>query len=614
MKVQMSRDRLLQSMLYSRFHMKVSSFHALAFASLLSPLFSQAAAQSVAAPQTGASPADGIWLGTLGGTLRVQLQLKLGPAGTCALDSLDQGAPGIPCNNLQLSGQTLTFDVPAVQGKYSGTLSADGKTISGTWTQGTPQPLVLERQVTAIATRKPSPRPTDPAMPPVAVAELKPVLDADLALTLTSGPLAPETHGGVTIGVVQHGVRRIYSYGTAQPNSVFEIGSITKTFTGLILAQMVEQGKVHLDDPVRELLPPSTVAKPASGDEITLVEISDQHAALPRLPDNFHPADKNNPYADYDVKALYAYIAKHGVAHPADAPFLYSNLAVGLLGQALANRAGVPYPTLLHDQVTGPLKMTDTAIALTPAMQARFIQGYDGSGNPAHAWDLDSMAGAGGIRSTAADMLTYLEAQLHPDHLLASALVTPDGKTLPAAIPMSHVIRAEVDNGQHVALNWFRIDATGSYWHNGGTGGYSSYALFNPDKDYALVVLSNTSPDVPFADNLGAHIEQRLTGVAAVKLAREFPKIVDVDPKVLDGYTGQYQLAPNFILTVTRDGTHMITQATGQGMIEIFPESQTKFFTKTIDADITFVMDDQGRATSLVLHQNGADHTAPRAR
>lgn len=211
-------------------------------------------------------------------------------------------------------------------------------------------------------------------------------------------------------------------------------------------------------------------------------------------------------------------------------------------------------------------------------------------------------------------MLTYLEAQLHPDHLLVSALVTPDGKTLPAAIPMSHVIRAEVGNGQQIALNWFRIDATGSYRHNGGTGGHSSYALFNPDKDYALVVLSNTSPDVPFADNLGAHIEQRLTGVAAVKLAREFPKIVDVDPKVLDGYTGQYQLAPNFILTVTRDGTHMITQATGQGMIEIYPESQTKFFTKTIDADITFVTGDQGRATSLVLHQNGADHTAPRVK
>jgi CubicO group peptidase (beta-lactamase class C family) len=471
---------------------------------------------------------------------------------------------------------------------------------------------VLERQPTAFAVPKPPAPPSDAAKPPVAVTDLKPILDADLAIALKSGPLAPETHGGVTIGVVQHGVRRIFSYGTAQPDSVFEIGSITKTFTGLILAQMVQQGKVHLDDPVRVLLPPDTVAKPATSDEITLLDISDQHAALPRMPDNFHPADKSNPYADYDAKALYAFIAKHGVAHPADAPFLYSNLAVGLLGQALANRAGVQYPTLLHDQVIGPLKMTDTAIVLTPAMQSRFIQGYDVNAKPAHAWDLEALAGAGGIRSTAADMLAYLEAQLHPDHLPAGALATPQGKTLAAAIAQSHLLRAEAGDGMHIALNWFRIDATGSYWHNGGTGGYSSYALFNPDKDYAIIVLFNTSPGVPFADTLGAHIEQRLTGKPALKLAREFPKVVDIDPKVLDGYTGQYQLAANFILTVTRDGTHMMTEATGQGKIEIFPESQTKFFTKVMEADITFVTDDQGRATSIILHQNGADHPAPR--
>ncbi|MDP9049181.1 MAG: beta-lactamase family protein [Acidobacteriota bacterium] len=598
--------------------MNVSLFPALAFASLIWPLFSSTPAQSVSAPQAPVSPADGIWLGALHPTpamqLRIQLHLKLGSAGTCALDSLDQGANAIPCNNLQLSGQMLTFDVPAVQGKFTGTLSDDGKTITGAWTQGSPLPLVLERQAAALAVPKPPTPPSDAAMPPVAVADLKPVLDADLALSLKNGPLAPEKHGGVTIGVVQHGIRSIFSYGTAKPDSVFEIGSISKTFTGLILAQMVQQGEVHLDDPVRVLLPPDTVAKPTTGDEITLLDISDQHAALPRMPDNFHPADKSNPYADYDAKALYAFIAKHGVAHPADAPFLYSNLAVGLLGQALANRAGVPYPALLHDQVTGPLKMTDTSIPLTPVTQSRLIQGYDGNAKPAHAWDLDALAGAGGIRSTAADMLVYLDAQLHPDRLPAGALATPHGKTLPAAIAQSHILRAEAGGGMHIALNWFRVDATGSYWHNGGTGGYSSYALFNPDQDYAIVVLFNTSPDVPFADLLGAHIEQRLTGQPALKLAREFPEIVDINPKVLDGYTGQYQLAPNFILTVARDGTHMTTQATDQGKIEIFPESQTKFFTKAMEADITFVTDDQGRATSIILHQNGADHPAPRVK
>ena len=370
---------------------------------LVSTVFGLAQTPGSAAPAVSPS-ADGIWLGTLHAgptSLRLQLHLKAGPAGVgnCTMDSLDQGAPGIPCENLQVIGNAVTFDVSAVQGKFSGTLSTDGKTLTGTWMQGGVLPLVLERQATAVASPKatpPPPPPMDAAMAAVGVADLKAVLDRDLAISLKSGPLAAEKHGGVTIGVVQHGVVRVFSYGTAKPDSVFEIGSITKTFTGLILAQMVEQGKVKLDDPVRELLPPDTVAKPASGAEITLIDISDQHAALPRMPDNFHPADKNNPYADYDAKALYAFIAKHGVAHPADAAFVYSNLAVGLLGQALANRANVPYPMLLHDQITGPLSMHDTAIALTPEMQTRFIPGYDGNGRPAHAWDLDALAGLAG--------------------------------------------------------------------------------------------------------------------------------------------------------------------------------------------------------------------------
>lgn len=467
-----------------------------------------------------ASAASGIWLGTLnaGGTpLRIQLRLKSGGQ-DCALDSLDQKAFGIPCGNVQLSGEDLTFDVPAVKGKFAGKLSADGQTLTGTWTQGAPLPLVLTRQKEAVT--GPAPKPPDPAMPPVSLADLHSVLDHDLAGQLSSGQLAPATHAGVTIGIIEHGKRLVFCYGTAKPDSVFEIGSISKTFTATILAQMVEQGKVRLDEPVRELLPPGTVTKPASGAEITLVDLSDQHSGLPRMPDNFHPADPANPYADYDAKLLYAYMAKQGVALPPNAPFGYSNLGVGLLGQALANRANLPYPALLQAQVTGPLGMHDTAITLTPAMQTRFIQGYDGDHKPAHAWDLLALAGAGGIRSTADDMLTYLQAQLHPDSLPPSAKKEPDGKTLPHAIAMTHAVHADVGGGMHIALNWFRIDETGSYWHNGGTGGYSSYALFNPDKDFAVVVLSNTTvgPD-SISDALGSHIAQRLSGLPAVSLA-----------------------------------------------------------------------------------------------
>ncbi len=464
------------------------------------------------------SALDGIWLGTLhagAASLRMQLHLQQDDGKwTCALDSLDQDAMGIPCTVTSAAGP-IVIEVPAVQGKLSVSLTAG--MLTGTFTQGASLPITLEHQTTAA---KPKPRPPlDPALPPADAKSIKSILDKDLATALTSGALAPSTHAGVTIGVISHGQRTVFSYGTAKPDSVFEIGSISKTFTGLILAQMVEQKSVRLDEPVRELLPPGTAAKP-SGTEITLVDLSDQHSGLPRMPDNFAPADPANPYADYDAKRLYAYISAHGVALPPNAPFGYSNLGVGLLGAALANRANLSYGDLLHLQITGPLNMTDTAIALTSSMRARFIVGHDSAHNPAHAWDLDALAGAGGIRSTAADMLTYLEAQLHPDKLPASAAGTPQGKTLPAALYASQKIHADVAGGTNIALNWFHVETTDSYWHNGGTGGYTSYALFNPGDDYALIVLFNTAGDKDaFADKLGQHIAQRLDGKPAIPLA-----------------------------------------------------------------------------------------------
>jgi len=191
----------------------------------------------------------------------------------------------------------------------------------------------------------------DPALAPVAAADLQSVLDKDLAEVLKSEELAPTTGAGVSIAVVEHGVRRIFSYGTAKPDSIFEIGSVTKTFTGLLLSQLVEQNKVKFDEPVRELLPPGTVAKPA-GDEITLLDLATQHSGLPRMPDNFKPADLDNPYADYRAANLYEFLAKQGVAKPAKTDFVYSNLGFGLLGQALAVRSGLSYPVLLKNEIT----------------------------------------------------------------------------------------------------------------------------------------------------------------------------------------------------------------------------------------------------------------------
>jgi CubicO group peptidase (beta-lactamase class C family) len=418
---------------------------------------------------------------------------------------------GLPCDDVQFKADKFSFELTVAKGRFSGTLSENGDELDGIWSQGQDMPLRLTRQAAAIAVKAPGPPKYDEALAPVPVGELKAVLDRDLAAAIKDGALAPATNGGVVIGVVQRGTRRIFAYGPVKEDSIFEIGSISKTFTALILAQMVAQHKVKLDDPVRELLPPGTVAKP-EGAEITLLDLATQHSGLPRMPDNFHPADPQDPYADYRPANLYEFIAKKGVSKPADTQFNYSNLGLGLLGQALANRAGMSYPELLKALVTGPLGLNDTVVKLSPEQEKRFAQGHGPGHQPARPWNLDALAGAGAIRSTAGDMLTYLEAQLHPDR-------TPSG-TLGSALAMCHELRADALPGMKIGLAWLYETDKGAFWHNGGTGGFSSYALFHPKEDFVVVVLYNTTlgANGSFADRLGEHIAERLSGKPAISL------------------------------------------------------------------------------------------------
>jgi serine-type D-Ala-D-Ala carboxypeptidase/endopeptidase len=473
-------------------------------------------------PAAISSPVDGIWLGTLQAgsqSLRIQITVTSDNMGQefCSLDSLDQGALDLPCSKVVYVDRKLSFDVPSVHGHWAGELSVDQTTLTGVWNQGVPLPLNLSRQ-----SKRWSPPPIvhGAAMAPVDVANIQTVLSSDLEEALKSGALSPATSAGLTIGIVQHGERRVFAYGTAKPDSIYEIGSITKTFTGLILAQLVQQGVVKLDEPVRQLLPIGAIAKPPVA-EISLLDLITQHSGLPRMPDNFKPSDPDNPYADYHAANLYQFLSAHGLDKVEGAAFLYSNLGVGLLGQALANRAGVPYPTLLAEQVTMPLGMRDTVVTLSAEQQHRFIEGHTADHRIAHAWDLEALAGAGAIRSTADDMLTYLEAQLHPEGIARpSSSHSSKARTLPAALTLSHELRADALPGMQIAFAWLFVSASGSYWHNGATGGYSSFAFFNPKGDYAGVVLMNTtiSATGSFADLVAQHVAERLTGKPAVSL------------------------------------------------------------------------------------------------
>jgi CubicO group peptidase (beta-lactamase class C family) len=393
----------------------------------------------------------------------------------------------------------------------------------------------------------------DAALPPVSAAGMKAVLDRDMA----SAALWKDA--GIAVGVLKHGERRVFTYGTARPDSLFEIGSITKTFTGLLLAQMAAEGKVRLDQPVRELLPPGVVTKPAD-DEITLLDLATQHSGLPGMPDNFKPTGRRNPYPDYHAAHLYAYMAKRGVARPAHPRFFYSNLGLGLLGQALANRAGTTYAKALQQEITGPLGLPDTVVWPSPEQRERVIQGHSGNGEheAVHAWPrgLDGLAGAGAMRSTAGDMLTYLEAQLHPER--SPAMV--------AALTESHKLRADAISGQRIALAWFYKQDSWIYHHSGGTVGYGSYAFFHPIEDYAAIVLMNIGPNLALnPEQLGDHIRQRLASEPAVSLA----------PPVVPGSGGFWNWLRSlgaYWMTLLAAGLFLFCSVqTVQGVIQLLP-------------------------------------------
>lgn len=454
-------------------------------------------------------------------SLRIWLEVTTDPSGglSATLLSLDQGATPIPCTDVTLENGTFSFKVPAVDGSYSGQLSAGGDSIDGTWTQGRSFPLTLLRQPKGA--QPPTAARPGPARPPIPLDQLEGALDREFQPILGTPVLKASAGIGIVIGVYQQGERRVFAYGDANPDSIFEIGSVTKPFTGLLLAQMAAQHDVTLDQPVRTLLPPGTVAKPA-GPEITLLDLATQHSGLPRLPTNLQPnANAADPYASYGAQKLYAYLGQHGVALPQTPTYLYSNLGYGLLGFVLAHHAGKPYARLLEDQIVNPLHMTSTAVTLPPDEASRLVQGHDAANAPVPNWTFDALAGAGALRSSAGDLLTFLVAQLHPTSVSPGARQGP-AATLGDAIAMTHELRADGPAGMRVGMGWLYQKANGTFWHDGATGGYTAFVAFQPANDRAVVVLYNRedlgASATPFSQRAAANVLALLSGSPAPPL------------------------------------------------------------------------------------------------
>ena len=303
----------------------------------------------------------------------------------------------------------------------------------------------------------------------------------------------------LVVGVRLDGEERFWHRGELPDgaSSIFEIGSITKVFTATLLADLVLAGVVAYDDPVARHLPE---APPVQGRPITLEDLSTHRSGLPRIPAGMLlrglTVERADPYASLDDERMLRAIRETAPKRAPGGKFCYSNYGAGLLGYALARAAGTTYDRLVADRITGPLKLPDTGVSLPPGADQRLATGHRRWGRPAGRWHLAGLAGAGGLVSTAADLLRFLELHSpYADAPLARAAAETARKRYDAnrmmGIGLGWVILPALEKGPRKA----RL-AHDVLMHDGGTDGYRSFAAVAPTTGAAVVVLAGHARSV----------------------------------------------------------------------------------------------------------------------
>ena len=440
-----------------------------------------------------------------------------------------------------------------------------------------------------------TPRPVVDSPAPVAPPEVPEDVRAEIRFRVDSG-----YNMRIVVGIVNAGGATYYSYGTTSAGSgivptedtVFEIGSITKAFTTLMLAELAARGEVSLDDTIGDHLPPAALPRDGGG-SISLTELATHTAGLPRLPDNLHLSDRDRPYAGYTVADLYRYLSRL-TPPPSDPRYSYSNVGYGLLGHILERQSGQSYGELVASLVTGELGMSDTGIEPTADMRARIAQGHSGVVETPR-WENATLAGAGRLLSTARDVVTFLSANMG---LRETALRDAMRRTHEPRLPTG-------ERDVQIALGW-HVKTVGDrqiVWHDGGTGGYSSYAGFLRDGGVGVVVLSNSSEGV---NDIGVHL------LAPDVPMEMLPAPAQIDPTALERYVGSYEFGSDGTLEVRLKHGHLTAAFESEPEATLYPRGRHGFYYRVADARITFVEDAEGGISGLILHQAQTDRTAVR--
>ena len=374
------------------------------------------------------------------------------------------------------------------------------------------------------------------------------------------------------------------------PSAKFRLGSITKQFTAASILLLEERGKLKVDDPVKKYMPDA----PAAWDKITLFNLLTHSSGIP----NF------TGFPDYASQEPFATTPEQLVARFRDKPLdfqpgekmSYSNSGYVLLGYLIEKISGESYEKFVQENIFTRLGMKDSGYDSNSAIILHRAAGYaPGPDGPIHAGFINMTVplSAGALYSTTEDLLRWEQGLFGGKVLSPSSL---QKMTTPFKNDYAFGLQVHMVNGRKL------ID------HGGGIEGFNTMLAYYPEEKLVVIVLGNLNGLAP--QEIASKLAAVVHGEKVVMPSEH--KEVTVNPKLFNGYIGRYQLAPDFVLTITREDDHLFAQATGQPKFQIFPESDRDYFLKVVDAQITFVTDGNGRARELILHQAGMDQHAKR--
>jgi serine-type D-Ala-D-Ala carboxypeptidase/endopeptidase len=411
---------------------------------------------------------------------------------------------------------------------------------------------------------------------------------------------------GIIVGIIEPQGRRIISSGHRSANdarppdgdTVFEIGSLTKVFTALLLADMVETGQVALADPVAKYLPADIKFAERNGRSITFVDLATHTSGLPFMPEN---APAEGKYSAADLKQ---YIASYQLNRDIGAKWEYSNIGYWVMSEALSARGGMDYENLLRKRVIAPLKLTNTDFVLSPGMKANLALGHDASTQPAPVISTlpiySVMPAAGGLYSTINDLL-----------MLLSCAMSYAPSPLSPAIDLTLNTRRATGGGSTQALGWtvFGEGDDQIIFRDGGTLGYATAMAWDPKNRAGVVVLFNQIGDVA---DIARHLLR--PDFPLTKQVTKKHHEIALDSRLLDSYIGRYEAKGEGIFAVARDGDFLTIESPadwGLPKLRIRPESQSDFFAAELPVRVVFKIDNNSRVAGLLIYPPRGQNAVP---